>query len=284
MIDPRIGALLDRLESLLDRGEFLLPKHYVTDWDALAYRWRSEGHLQSIEHIDGILPKELLNINQQKKALLTNTVKFLSDLPANHALLWGSRGTGKSSLIKSLLQEFSEDGLRLIEVDKKDLVNLPDIIQPLYNRAEKFILFADDLSFEADDPGYKSLKATLDGSIEKTPPNVLIYATSNRRHLMPESMRDNYDTKLVDGELHHSDAVEEKISLSGRFGLWLSFRPFTQDQYLDIVNHWLEQAAIKTDNHNTVREEALKFALYRGSRSGRVAKQFVTQWAGIDNL
>ncbi|HBS26749.1 MAG TPA: AAA family ATPase, partial [Gammaproteobacteria bacterium] len=206
---------------------------------------------------DGIHPKDLLNIDRQKKALLTNTVKFLSDLPANHALLWGSRGTGKSSLIKSLLQEFSEDGLRLIEVDKKDLINLSDIIQPLYERKEKYILFSDDLSFEADDPGYKSLKATLDGSIEKTPTNVLIYATSNRRHLMPESMRDNYDSKHVDGELHHSDAVEEKISLSERFGLWLSFQPFTQEQYLDIVNYWLDQASMQSDNEEKLREEAL---------------------------
>jgi predicted AAA+ superfamily ATPase len=284
MIDPRIGALLDRLETLLDRGERLLPKHHETNWKALAYRWRSEGYLQSIEHIDGIHPKDLLNIDRQKKALLTNTVKFLSDLPANHALLWGSRGTGKSSLIKSLLQEFSEDGLRLIEVDKKDLINLSDIIQPLYERKEKYILFSDDLSFEADDPGYKSLKATLDGSIEKTPTNVLIYATSNRRHLMPESMRDNYDSKLVDGELHHSDAVEEKISLSERFGLWLSFQPFTQDQYLDIVNYWLKQTQIKPKDEKPFRKEALKFALYRGSRSGRVAKQFINHWTGIEDL
>lgn len=277
LLDPRIGALLDRIEALLDRGERLLPAPPETSWNAIAWRWR-EGRLQPIRHIDGIHPRDLLHIERQKKALIANTVNFLSDLPANHALLWGSRGAGKSSLIKALLQAFAEDGLRLIEVDKHDLVQMPDIIRPLHERPERFLLFCDDLSFEEGDAGYKSLKAAIDGSIEKTPPNVLIYATSNRRHLLPEQQRDNLEARMVDGEIHHGDAVEEKISLSERFGLWLSFHPFNQDQYLDIVRYWASQLEVSLDDDRW-REEALRYALHRGSRSGRVARQFVGHWA-----
>ncbi len=279
MIDPRIGALLDRLDALLDRAEHLLPARPQTNWNAIAWRWRREGYLQPIRRIDGIHPRDLLHIDRQKKALVANTVNFLSDLPANHALLWGSRGAGKSSLIKALLQAFAEDGLRLIEVDKHDLAQMPDIIQPLYDRPEHFILFCDDLSFEEHEPGYKSLKATIDGSVEKSPDNVLIYATSNRRHLLPEKQRDNLEAALVDGEIHQGDAVEEKISLSERFGLWLSFHPFNQDQYLDIVRYWAARLEVSLGEDDSWRREALRYALHRGSRSGRVARQFVGHWA-----
>ena len=279
MTDPRIGQLLDRLDSLLDRAEQLLPRQPETDWNAIAWRWRPQGYLQAIRHVDDIQPEDLLHIDTQKQALRDNTAKFLAAQPANHALLWGSRGTGKSSLIKALLQAFAQDGLRLIEVDKRELDRLPDIIEPLYDRPERFILFCDDLSFADDEPGYKSLKAALDGSVEQPPPNVRIYATSNRRHLLPEKRQDNLDTRMVDGELHHSDAVEEKISLSERFGLWLSFRPFTQEQYLEVARYWMNRLGVDFRNDEAWRQEALRFALYRGSRSGRVARQFVNHWA-----
>ncbi|MCW8948032.1 MAG: ATP-binding protein, partial [Sedimenticola sp.] len=199
---------------------------------------------------------------------------------ANNTLLWGSRGTGKSSLIKALLNEYADQGLRLIEVEKQDLIDLPSIVELIQDRPEKFILYCDDLSFEADDASYKSLKAILDGSISAPPENVLIYATSNRRHLLPEFKQENQDVHIVEGEIHQNESVEEKISLSERFGLWLSFYPFSQDQYLEIVDHWLTQLGAETTADETTRLNALRFALKRGSRSGRVALQFARDWAG----
>ncbi len=276
-----ITRLVDRLETLVDRIENLLPSTAnEPDWSAIAYRWRKTGPLQAVRHPHLFQLDDLLNIDQQKLRLLRNTRQFIEGLPANNALLWGSRGTGKSSLVKAMLTTFSERGLRLIEVEKQELIHLPDIVDPLYGRHEWYVVFCDDLSFEADDPSYKALKAILEGSVAATPSNVLIYATSNRRHLMPEMMRDNLDARQIDGEIHHSEAVEEKISLSERFGLWLSFYPFKQEEYLNAVFHWVIRMGANVENHENLRAEALRWALERGSRSGRVAYQFARDWAG----
>lgn len=282
MNDDMENKLLERLDKLISHVEKIAPALPTTDWESHAFRWRKPGYLQAIDHPHKIRLNDLLHIERQKQALKNNTEKFIQEKPANHVLLWGSRGTGKSSLIKGLLNEYASHGLRLIEVEKPDLINLPDIVEPLYERKEKFILFSDDLSFEADDPSYKPLKATLDGSIATPPENVLIYATSNRRHLMPEFMQENLQTQLIENELHHGEAVEEKISLSERFGLWLSFYPLKQEQYLDIVHHWLNQLEIEVRDKNKMETTALQFALYRGSRSGRVARQFVNDWSESD--
>ncbi len=279
-----IDRLFNRLDTLLDRLDPLLPPApKPTDWDALAFRWRRPGYLQAVRHPQLLDPDALLGIERQKDLLARNTEQFVRGLPANNALLWGSRGTGKSSLIRAMLEQFSGQGLRLIEVERRDLADLPEIVEPLYEREERFVIFSDDLSFEADDPSYKALKATLDGSVAAAPDNVLIYATSNRRHLLPEYQRDNQDSRAVDGEIHHGEAVEEKISLSERFGLWLAFHPFRQDDYLAIVFHTLQRMKTSFDAE-AVRPEALRFALERGSRSGRVAAQFARDWAGRSAL
>ena len=276
-----ITRLVDRLETLVDRVERLLPQpNREPDWRAVAYRWRKSGALQAIRHPHLFQLDDLLNIDLQKQQLLRNTQQFIDGLPANNALLWGSRGTGKSSLVKAMLTTFSHRGLRLIEVEKQDLIHLPDIVEPLHGRDEWYIIFSDDLSFEANDPSYKALKAILEGSVAATPNNVLIYATSNRRHLIPEMMRDNLDARHIDGEIHHSEAVEEKISLSERFGLWLSFYPFKQDEYLNAVFHWIRRMDARLEHSEIVRAEALRWALGRGSRSGRVAYQFAREWVG----
>ncbi|MDX1434720.1 MAG: ATP-binding protein [Gammaproteobacteria bacterium] len=287
--NDKVGALLDRLEGLLERVEMLVPaRRGAPDWSAAyAFRWRRQpngGYIQAVLHPHHIRLVDLQGIDRQKGELERNTRQFIEGLPANNALLWGSRGTGKSSLVKALVNEYCERGLRVIEVDKNDLIDLPDIVDHIYGRPERFLLFCDDLSFEADDPSYKALKAILDGSVHAPPENVLIYATSNRRHLLPEYMRDNLDAHHVDGEIHHSEAVEEKISLSERFGLWLSFYPFKQDQYLDIVRHWLEVFEVQARDDEEVRKAALQWALVRGSRSGRSAYQFARDWAGRSAL
>jgi predicted AAA+ superfamily ATPase len=258
-------------------------------WKAIAYRWRRPvsgraGHLQPVTHPHRIQLDDLLGIDTQKADLDRNTRQFVKGLPANNALLWGSRGTGKSSLIKALLNEYAGQGLRLIEAESGELSDLPDIVEPLHGRKERFIIFADDLSFEANDPGYKALKAVMDGSIAAAPDNVLIYATSNRRHLMPEFHSENEQARLIDTEIHHGEAVEEKISLSERFGLWLSFYPFNQDLYLAIVRHHLAALGVKRADTEAIRSEALRYALSRGSRSGRVAWQFARDWAGRSKL
>lgn len=279
-----IDRLFTRLDALLDRLEPLLPAAaQATDWDALAFRWRRPGHLQAVRHPQLIEPEALLGIERQKALLARNTEQFVRGLPANNALLWGSRGTGKSSLIRAMLEQFAGEGLRLIEVERRDLADLPEIVEPLYERPERFVIFSDDLSFEADDPSYKALKATLDGSVAAAPDNVLIYATSNRRHLLPEYQRDNLDTRVADGEIHHGEAVEEKIALSERFGLWIGFHAFRQDDYLNIVFHTLRRMQVVFEE-SEVRPEALRFALERGSRSGRVAAQFARDWAGRTGL
>jgi hypothetical protein len=199
--------------------------------------------------------------------------------PANNVLLTGARGTGKSSLVKALLNEFADQGLRVIEVDRDLLVDLPDIVQLIAHRAERFIIYCDDLSFTADDASYRALKTSLDGSLHAGSENVLIYATSNRRHLLPEYMRENLQTSVGDdGELHPSEAIEDKISLSDRFGMWLSFYPMSQDIYLDIVKHWLHSYGLQLTSE--ARTAALQWALWRGNRSGRSAAQFAKDWSG----
>ena len=282
------GALAERLAATLERLEALLPAPpEAPDWiSCRAFRWRhlgQRGHLQAVRHPHRLRLADLRRIDRQKAALDRNLRQFLAGQPCNNALLWGARGTGKSSLVKALLNEYADRGLRLIEVDKHDLLDLADIVEPLYDRPERFLLYCDDLSFEANDPSYKALKAMLDGSISAAPENVLLCATSNRRHLLPEYLRENQDARIVEGELHHGEAVEEKISLSERFGLWLSFHPFSQDDYLDIVGHWLVQLGGERLDE-AAREEALRWALQRGSRSGRVAWQFARDWVGRRGL
>ncbi|MBB1126660.1 ATP-binding protein [Thiospirillum jenense] len=273
--------------GLLDRLETLLPARPAPpDWQAISFRWRKHGQygqLEPLRYPHRIALDDLLCINSQRSTIERNTRQFLAGRSANNVLLWGSRGTGKSSLIKALFNTYAEQGLRLIEVDKDDLIDLPDILEPIRHRSEHFIIFCDDLSFEASESGYKTLKATLDGSLTAMPNNVLIYATSNRRHLLTEFHDDNRDTRMIDGELHPGEAIEEKISLSDRFGLWLSFYPFSQAQYLTIVWHWLESFnMIITDEETRAvcERAALQWALQRGSRSGRTAWQFARDWAG----
>jgi uncharacterized protein len=281
--------LIARVDALIGRVEALLPPvGEPPDWQrVLAWRWRRHtrgGYLQPVRRPHAIQLDDLQGIDRQKQELDRNTRQFVRGLPANNALLWGSRGTGKSSLVKALLNRYAGAGLRLVEVDKTDLMDLPDLVEAVEGREERFVLFCDDLSFEADDPSYKALKAVLDGSVSAAPDNVLIYATSNRRHLLPEYMSENLETKVVDGEIHPGEAVEEKISLSERFGLWLSFYPFNQDAYLEIVHHWLKAFDADAGDAQEVRKHALQWALSRGSRSGRAAWQFARDWAGRRGL
>lgn len=277
------AKVIHRAEKLLDRVEALLPAPPAEpDWKhAIAFRWRKRGlvgSLQTVAHPHRIRLLDLQNIDEQKAQIERNTRQFLAGLPANNVLLTGSRGTGKSSLVKAVLHEHAAQGLRLVEVDKGDLLDLPDIVERLAKRSERFIIFCDDLSFDANEPGYKALKVVLDGSISGSAENVLIYATSNRRHLMPEFFSENEAAKHVDGEVHPAEGTEEKISLSERFGLWVSFYPFSQDEYLAAVRHWLAQYQVRPAP--ALDREALLWALSRGSRSGRVAWQFARDRAG----
>jgi len=284
--DPQ--DLAEVLRRLLERLEPLLPPRRETDWTAPAFRWRKRvylgaaaGHLEAVRRVARISPEDLQHVDEQRAAILRNTEQFVLGLPANNVLLTGARGTGKSSLIRACLARFHRDGLRLIEVDKHDLTDLPDIVGLVAARPERFVLFCDDLSFEEGESSYKALKAALDGSIAAPSDNLLIYATSNRRHLMPEYMRENLDARYQeDGEIHPGETVEEKISLSERFGLWLSFYPFRQSDYLDIVAHWLGRFGVPPPQVEAACGEALQFALQRGSRSGRVALQFARDYAG----
>jgi predicted AAA+ superfamily ATPase len=277
--------LIARAEGLLARLEALLPESpRAPQWDdAIAYRWRSRngrGWVQPVAHPHRIRMADLCGIDDQKKAIERNTRQFVAGEPANNVLLTGARGTGKSSLVKAVLNKFAPRGLRLIEIDKQHLADLPDIVDLVYDRPERFILFCDDLSFAAEEPGYQSLKAILDGSIASSSENLLVYATSNRRHLMPEYMAENELTKHVGDEVHPDEAVEEKVSLSERFGVWLSFYPFDQDEYLAVVEHWVAALSALPQDRPALRREALNWALGRGSRSGRVAWQFARDWAG----
>jgi predicted AAA+ superfamily ATPase len=279
--------LLMRAEQLISRIESVLPQPLTSpDWNAsIAYRYRkrSTGHgaLEPVRHVGAMGLSDLKEIETQKEKIQLNTLQFVNGKPANNVLLTGARGTGKSSLIKACLHEYAARGLRLIEVDKADLVDLPDIVDVVSERPEKFIVFCDDLSFEDGEPGYKALKSILDGTVAATTPNVLIYATSNRRHLLPEHMKDNLTyTHTDDGEVHPGEVIEEKISLSERFGLWVSFYPFTQNEYLTIVAQWLSSFKVTPAAIEAARPEALVWALERGSRSGRVAYQFSRDYAG----
>jgi uncharacterized protein len=285
----QIQRLAERAESMLTRVEALLPRAAAPDWDAsIAFRWRRrptafgwQSWLQPVRHRSSIGLDDLKNIDEPKRLIERNTSRFVAGLPANNVLLTGSRGTGKSSLIKACLNAHAAEGLRLIEVDKADLVDLPDIVDLVAERPEKFIVYCDDLSFEEGEPGYKALKTALDGSVAAASDNVLIYATSNRRHLMPEKMSENLAAKHTeDGEIHPGETSEEKISLSERFGLWVAFYPFRQDDYLEVVGHWLRHFGSTEAEVTAARGDALRWALERGSRSGRVAWQFARDWAG----
>ncbi len=280
-----LNQFLTRAERLLERLERFLPAEAAPpDWSAaIAFRWRNRNNAKALAPITQphrIRLDDLQDIDDKKERIAANTRQFLAGKRANNVLLTGARGTGKSSLVKALLNEFADAGLRLIEVDKDDLIDLPDIVELVQGRPERFILFTDDLSFEDGEPAYKALKSVLDGSLAAVPDNVLIYATSNRRHLMPEYFSENAATKHVDGEVHPAEAVEEKISLSERFGLWISFYPFSQDEYLAVVNHWLGEFGVPADAIPSARGDALQWALLRGSRSGRVAWQFARDYAG----
>jgi len=284
---PTLETLIARAETLLTRLEAVLPRPpAITDWQAsIAYRYRKRagiGAIEAVRHVATIHLSDLIEVEPQKERLVRNTRQFVAGRAANNVLLTGARGTGKSSLIKACLNEFAPQGLRLIEVDKTDLVDLPDIVDQVAERPERFIVYCDDLSFDEGEPGYKALKSMLDGSVAQSSDNVLIYATSNRRHLLPEYMRENLTyTHTDDGEVHPGEVVEEKISLSERFGLWVSFYPFTQAEYLAIVAQWLRHFGIDgAARIEAARPEALIWALERGSRSGRVAYQFARDFSG----
>ncbi|MDZ7865846.1 ATP-binding protein [Acidovorax sp.] len=286
-MNQALEHLIARAEQLITRIEAALPQPLsAPDWTASIawrYRKRSSGHgtLEPVRHVAAMALGELKEIDGQKDKIERNTRQFVQGKPANNVLLTGARGTGKSSLIKACLNAYAPEGLRLIEVDKADLTDLPDIVDVVSARPEKFIVFCDDLSFEEGEPGYKALKSILDGSVAAATPNVLIYATSNRRHLLPEYMAENLTyTHSEDGEVHPGEVVEEKISLSERFGLWVSFYPFSQDEYLAIAAQWLSSLGVNAQDIAAARPQALVWALERGSRSGRVAYQFARDYAG----
>jgi uncharacterized protein len=287
-MNANFERLLERAEQLMARIESVLPQPLgAPDWSAsvaFRYRKRSNGHgvLEPVRHVAHMRLADLQEIDGQKEKIARNTLQFVQGLPANNVLLTGARGTGKSSLVKACLNEYAAQGLRLIEVDKADLVDLPDLVDVVADRPERFVVFCDDLSFEDGEPGYKALKSILDGSVSAAGHNVLIYATSNRRHLLPEYMKENLSyTHTADGEVHPGEGVEEKISLSERFGLWVSFYPFSQDEYLTIVAQWLASFGVSAQAIEAARPAALVWALERGSRSGRVAYQFARDYAGI---
>ncbi len=288
-LDERLEHLINHAERLLTRLEAVLPHApKAPDWNAsVAFRWRKRGAsavLEPVRHVAPIRLHNLKEIDAQMERLTRNTEQFVSGRPANNVLLTGARGTGKSSLIKACLNEFAERGLRLIEIDKTDLIELPDLVELVAHRPERFVVFCDDLSFDEGEPGYKALKSVLDGSVAATSDNLLIYATSNRRHLLPEYMRDNLTYKHTDdGEVHPGEVIEEKISLSERFGMWISFYPFSQQEYLAIVAQWLRTFDVDEAAVQRALKPSLVWALERGSRSGRVAYQFARDWAGRDH-
>ena len=286
-MNENLTRLIERAEQLITRIEAVLPQPLgAPDWaQSVAWRYRKRasgmGALEPVRHLAAMALSDLKEIDAQKDKIERNTRQFVEGRPANNVLLTGARGTGKSSLIKACLNAFAPQGLRLIEVDKTDLVDLPDIVEVVSQRPEKFIVYCDDLSFDEGEPGYKALKSILDGSVAASTPNVLIYATSNRRHLLPEYMKENLSyTHTEDGEVHPGEVVEEKISLSERFGLWVSFYPFTQAEYLAIAAQWLSALGASAAQIESARPEALVWALERGSRSGRVAYQFARDYMG----
>lgn len=292
-MDSRLCDFLVRAEEVLVRLEPLLPvQRPVIDWEqSLAARWLRDGRsgfLAPLKVSLDVSLDDLIGVDRQRSQLARNTQQFMLGLPANHALLWGARGTGKSSLVRALLAEHATAGLRLIEIERDHLADLPRIVEQLGNLPQRFVLFCDDLSFEAGEGDYRMLKTVLDGSLERAPDNVLLYATSNRRHLLAEKQSDNQNWQRVDGELHPNEAVEDKIALSDRFGLWLSFYPFTQEHFLDVVRHWIEvhaaQAGLRWQWHDELEKAALRWALGRGNRNGRCAYQFARDWVGLQLL
>ncbi|MFI8739509.1 ATP-binding protein [Stutzerimonas zhaodongensis] len=289
-MDAELKAFLQRADALMSRLEPLLPAQRAPlDWDtSLAARWHREGqggYLQALNVSLDMKLNDLIGIDRQCELLSRNTRQFVSGLPANHVLLWGARGTGKSSLIRALLAEHAPAGLRLIEIERDHLADLPKLVDQLAGQAQHFVVFCDDLSFEAGEGDYRVLKSVLDGSLERAPENVLLYATSNRRHLVPERQSDNENWQMVDGELHPNEAVEDKIALSDRFGLWLSFYPFSQAHYLNVVRHWIgslaTRAGLSWSWDDELEKDAIRWATSRGNRNGRCAYQFARQWVGI---
>lgn len=288
-MDVELKAFLQRAEGLLVRIEPLLPAQPpVIDWDrTFAARWQRDarsGFLAPLEVSLDLSLADLIGIDRQRDLLSANTRQFVDGLPANHVLLWGARGTGKSSLIRALLAEYAADGLRLIEIERDHLADLPRVVELLAGLRQAFVLFCDDLSFESGEGDYRVLKSVLDGSLERAPENVLLYATSNRRHLVPERQSDNENWQMVDGELHPNEAVEDKIALSDRFGLWLSFYPFTQQHYLSVVHHWIDSLARRASLDwawsEALEKDAIRWATGRGNRNGRCAYQYARQWVG----
>lgn len=289
-MDSRLNAFLERADAVLARLEPLLPaSRPAIDWQhCLAARWHREGrsgYLQPLAVSLDLSLADLIGVDTQREQLARNTRQFVDGLPANHALLWGARGTGKSSLVRALLAEHAGAGLRLIEIERDHLADLPRVVEQLAGQSQRFVLFCDDLSFEAGEGDYRVLKSVLDGSLERAPDNVLLYATSNRRHLVPEKQSDNEHWEMVDGELHPNEAVEDKIALSDRFGLWLSFYPFTQDHFLAVVRHWIgvlaQPAALDWEWSEELEKLAIRWALGRGNRNGRCAYQFARHWVGL---
>jgi predicted AAA+ superfamily ATPase len=285
-LDPELTAQLRRVLTSLEQ---LLPKPVARiDWSVShAANWRRHsfaGFLEPIDTIESIHLDDLLGIDKQKRTVEENTRQFLAGFPANNILLWGTRGTGKSSLVRALLHSYAPQGLRVIQVDKDDLVHLPDIVDAIKGEPYKYIIFSDDVSFEVGESSYKMLKSALDGAVYAPPENVLIYVTSNRRHLLPEYESDNRGAMMVEGEIHHGEAVEEKISLSGRFGIWVSFHPFSQDQYLEVVRQWVNKLARKSgavlDWNREGQDAAILWSQKKGDRSGRIAFQFASNWVG----
>ena len=288
-MDVELKAFLQRAEGVLARIEPLLPSQPpVIDWDrTFAARWQRDarsGFLAPLEVSLELSLADLIGIDRQRDLLSANTRQFVDGLPTNHVLLWGARGTGKSSLIRALLAEYAAEGLRLIEIERDHLADLPRVVEQLSGLRQAFVLFCDDLSFEAGEGDYRVLKSVLDGSLERAPENVLLYATSNRRHLVPERQSDNENWQMVDGELHPNEAVEDKIALSDRFGLWLSFYPFTQQHYLSVVRHWIDslarQANLAWEWNEALEKDAIRWATGRGNRNGRCAYQYARQWVG----
>ena len=292
-MDSRLSDFLQRAEEVMARLEPLLPAlRPQVDWQqCLAARWQREGRSGYLAPLQVSLDMrlvDLIGVDRQRDQLARNTRQFIQGLPANHALLWGARGTGKSSLVRALLAEHAAAGLRLIEIERDHLADLPRIVEQLSEQPQRFVVFCDDLSFEAGEGDYRMLKTVLDGSLERAPDNVLLYATSNRRHLVPEKQSDNENWQRVDGELHPNEAVEDKIALSDRFGLWLSFYPFTQTHFLEVVHHWVEvhaeQASLTWQWNEELEKAAIRWALGRGNRNGRCAYQFARNWVGLQLL
>lgn len=284
-----LPKLAQKLDQLLDRIQPLLPPVITpVDWAtvpaALWQKHQSRGYLEAVRSTPTGTLDDVLGVDRQKALVVKNTEQFVRGLPANNVLLTGSRGTGKSSMIQALLNEYRSERLRVIQVDKTDLADLLHIVAAVQNEPYRFLLFCDDLSFEAQDEGYKALKSALDGGVYSPPDNILIYATSNRRHLMPDYHSDNEGARVVDTEIHHAEAVEEKVSLSDRFGLWVTFYPINQDMYLDIARHWLarlgERYGVDVEWNDEVRMICLRWAGNRGNRSGRTAAQFARHWIG----